>query len=75
MNAKTFGFDHIDLTEDELLSSFLSRYYDGEQEFSEEIILPFAIEDCDVREELYSEQRGAKVRILVPERDIPPWTR
>ena len=68
MNARTFGFEHIDLTEDELLSSFLSRYYEAEEEISEEIILPFPIEDSEVREDLYSERRGSKVKILVPER-------
>ena len=68
MNAKTFGFDRIELSEDELLSSFLSRYYGDDQEIAEEIILPFSIEDYEVRQELYSERRGGSVKIIVPER-------
>jgi excinuclease ABC subunit C len=68
MNAKTFGFEHIELADDEVLSSFLSRYYDGDQEFPEQIVIPFALEDMDVREDLYSDARGEKVEILVPER-------
>jgi len=67
-NAQTFGFDKIDLPDDELLSSFLSQYYGGGGEIPELIIVPFNLEDVDARAALYSELRGRKVEFIVPER-------
>jgi excinuclease ABC subunit C len=67
-NAKTFGFEEVDLPEEELLGAFMTQYYGGDGEIPEQILLPIRLEDFEAREELYGERRGGKVRIEVPER-------
>ena len=68
MNARTFALKEMEIPDDELLGSFLGQFYDSYNEIPEQIILPFALEDQDVRAELYSEKRGSRVEIAVPER-------
>lgn len=52
----------------EILRRFLYQYYARDGEIPPEILLPFEIEDRDVLEEWLSAQRGARVRLMVPQR-------
>lgn len=56
------------LDEDELLSSFLQRYYGREIFIPDRILLPFLPEDAEVLADWLSEQRGKKVELLAPQR-------
>jgi len=67
-NARTFTFENLNIPDDELLSSFLSQYYDVGAEIPEQILLPFELEDLWARNILYTERRGSKTELLVPEK-------
>lgn len=57
-----------DVSESELLSSVLAAVHMHTADLPDEIVLPIAVEDGDVFAALFSERRGRKVRIVVPER-------
>ena len=54
-------------TDEELLSTLLNTWY-GDSEVPAEVLIPRAIEDQEVLEELLGERRGKKVRLAVPHR-------
>ncbi|MDK2849238.1 MAG: excinuclease subunit [Desulfuromonadales bacterium] len=56
------------LDEDELLSSFLQRFYGREVCIPDRVLLPFLPEDAEVLSEWLGEQRGRKVQVLAPAR-------
>jgi excinuclease ABC subunit C len=66
--AKTFGFEDVEVGEEEILGSLLTQYYGGSSVIPELIVLPFELEDQNVREELYSDKAEAKVTFAVPQR-------
>ncbi len=63
----SYSLDCSFLEQEELLASFVSRFYEVE-ELPSEILLPFPIEDMEIREELYSDKSGGKVVINIPQR-------
>ncbi len=66
--AKTFGFTDVEVPDVEVLSSFLSQYYIDGEEFPDDILISFLIDDIRVREELYSEKAGHRVNIIIPQK-------
>ena len=54
------------LDEDELLSSFLQRFYGREVCIPDMVLLPFVPEDAAVLADWMSEQRGRGVQVLAP---------
>jgi len=56
------------LDEDELLSSFLQRFYGRDVFIPDRVLLPFLPEDSDVLADWLGEQRGKKVQVLAPAR-------
>ncbi|MCC6952714.1 MAG: excinuclease ABC subunit UvrC [Deltaproteobacteria bacterium] len=66
--AKTFGFSDVEVPTEDVLGSVLSQFYASDNEVPEEILVPFALEDRAAREEFYSNRRGRKVKIQVPQR-------
>jgi excinuclease ABC subunit C len=54
------------LDEDELLSSFLQRFYGREVCIPDRVLLPFVPEDAAVLADWLSEQRGRRVQVLAP---------
>jgi excinuclease ABC subunit C len=66
--SRTFGFSELSIPNEEFLGSLLSQLYAGEQVLPETVILPFELEDGEIREGMLSEKRGAKVELRVPQR-------
>jgi excinuclease ABC subunit C len=56
------------LDEEELLSTFLQRFYGREVCIPDRVLLPFLPEGSEVLADWLSEQRGKKVQVLAPQR-------
>ncbi len=65
---QAYGFEDIDLSDEELLQALLTQFYQAERYIPDEILLPFDIDDVEAREEMLSERKGARVRLLRPQR-------
>jgi len=63
-----YGFDDNEFPDEEVLSEFLTQFYQGDRFIPDEILLPISLEDVPVREELLGERKGKKVTILHPQR-------
>lgn len=73
VESRSFNFPQSYDEDVTVLENFLSQYYQklGEPTFSDppkEILLPLAIRDRDLREEVYSENLGRKLVINLPKR-------
>jgi len=68
VGGDTFGFDRVEVPLKELFGSFLLQYYDSAPYIPGEILLPAALEEMAVLEEVLTEKRGAPVRLRVPRR-------
>ena len=68
IGSRAFSFARQEFPDDEVLSSFLGLHYDLVPVPPDEVLLPFAIADADLKAEWLSERRGKKVQILVPVR-------
>ena len=66
--SKTYGFSQVEVSDDEMLCSVLTQFYDGSRDFPDQIILPIEIEDIAVRRQWYSEQAEKTVELIVPKR-------
>lgn len=66
--AQSYGFQEVEVDGSELLATLVSQFYQGDQEFPDEIVIPLALPDRGARRELYSERRGKPVKLVVPER-------
>ena len=65
---QSFGFADWELPDEEVLSSLLTQFYQGERFVPDEILLPLDIDDAEPRAELLRERKGRIVTILVPRR-------
>jgi excinuclease ABC subunit C len=68
LGNRAFSFGKQEFPDDEILSSFVSLFYDLQAAPPAEVLLPFAIADREVKAEWLAEKRGKKVDILVPQR-------
>jgi excinuclease ABC subunit C len=68
IGSRAFSFTRQEFPDAEILSSFLGLHYDLVPVPPDEILLPFAIADADLKAEWLSERRGKKVQVLVPVR-------
>jgi excinuclease ABC subunit C len=73
LGARNFSFGGQEFPDAELLSTFLGLYYDSNPAPPNEVLLPFAIDDNDVKAEWLSELRTKggplrRVAILTPQR-------
>jgi excinuclease ABC subunit C len=50
------------------LNSFLSQYYEKATDIPKEVLIPHQIEEPELIEEVLSEMKGQKVKLMVPER-------
>ncbi len=66
--AKTFGFSDVSAENEDILASLMTQFYSGGNDIPEEILIPFKLEDQKTREEFYSDERGRKVSIHIPQR-------
>jgi excinuclease ABC subunit C len=68
IGSRAFSFARQEFPDAEILSSFLGLHYDLAPMPPDEVLLPFAIADADVKAEWLSDKRGKKVEVLVPAR-------
>jgi excinuclease ABC subunit C len=67
IGARALSFEESEeFSENDRLASFLSLYYSREHFIPDEIWLPFEVEGQKALEEVLSERKDAKVRIVVP---------
>jgi excinuclease ABC subunit C len=66
VGRQPFSFDGQPFPEQELLSSFLTQYYDQGKSIPAQILLPFSLEDEPTTREWLTELRGSPVQILTP---------
>src|SRR5262249_4527529 len=64
-----YALDDLELPDGEVLEAVLTQFYHATpRDVPDEILLPTAIGDADVRADYLSERRGKKVLFLVPQR-------
>jgi excinuclease ABC subunit C len=64
-----YAFDDWEFPDGEVMEAVLTQFYQAtNHDVPDEILLPAAISDADVRAEYLSERRGRKATILVPQR-------
>lgn len=71
LGSRGFSFTGQEFPDAELLSSFIGLYYDLNVAPPDEVLLPFAIDDAEVKSEWLSEKRPPRrrrVEITVPQR-------
>lgn len=68
LGGRNVAFKRQEMPLDELLSSFLLQYYSEAPAIPAEVLVPLEIESADVLGEVLSEQRGARVQVLWPQR-------
>jgi excinuclease ABC subunit C len=69
VSNRTYSFDDFEFPDEEVLEAVLTQFYQAtNHDVPDEILLPVAITDAEVRVEYLSERRGRKVAILVPQR-------
>src|SRR6185503_16166261 len=68
LGRRSFTFRDQEFPTGEVLSSFVSLYYDLGAYIPDEVLLPLAIEDANVKSEWLSEKREHKVEVLAPQR-------
>src|SRR5579885_268309 len=67
-STQAWSFQDLEFPDEEVLADLLTQYYSGARFLPDEVILPVALEDAQVRAELLSERRGRKVEFVVPQR-------
>jgi excinuclease ABC subunit C len=67
-STQSWSFQDLEFADEDVLADLLTQYYYGARSIPDEIIVPVAIEDAEVRAELLTERRGKKVEFLVPQR-------
>jgi excinuclease ABC subunit C len=73
-NGKMIGREHFmvegarDVTDGEVLGSFLQQYYAATERPPREVVLPFAPEEADALAAFLADRRGSRVALTVPQR-------
>jgi excinuclease ABC subunit C len=70
VGRREYALAEQELPDEEVLSSFVARYYDRELgvEVPPRVLLPFALEDEEVKAEWLADQRGGRVELASPQR-------
>ncbi len=64
----TYHFDDHDFPAEELLSSLITSFYDGQKFVPAEVLLPQAVEGMDALAAYLRRKKGSKVQVMAPER-------
>ncbi|MGN0797556.1 MAG: excinuclease ABC subunit UvrC [Christensenellales bacterium] len=62
--------DSLSLNEQDSLSNYIMRYYDGVPYIPQEVITSVNLEDADVLAEYLSEKKGKKVNVITPHQGV-----
>src|SRR5574341_2119359 len=65
---QSYSLEDTAFPDDEIMAALLTQFYQGQRFVPDEILLPVALEDNEVREEYLGERKGKKVAILCPQR-------
>jgi excinuclease ABC subunit C len=68
VSTQGWSFQDLEFADQDVLADLLTQYYAGALNLPDEVILPVALEDAEVRAELLSERRGKRVEFIVPQR-------
>lgn len=68
MEGQSFSLSSQELSDVEIISSFVKQFYARGRPIPQEILLPLEIEDRDAIAEWLTEQRGRKVRVKMAKR-------
>jgi excinuclease ABC subunit C len=69
VSNRSYSFDDWEFPDAEVLEAVLTQFYQAtNHDVPDEILLPEAISDAEVRADYLSERRGKRVAILVPQR-------
>ncbi len=66
--TQSWSFEDLEFADEDVLADLLTQFYAGGRYLPDEVIVPVALEDAEVRAELLSERRGKKVEFLLPQR-------
>ncbi|XXF75856.1 excinuclease ABC subunit UvrC [Myxococcaceae bacterium GXIMD 01537] len=66
--GQAFPFGSQEFPDEELLASFVNLYYDHGSFVPEEVLLPLEPESREGLENLFTERKGERVRVMVPKR-------
>ncbi len=67
-STHSWDFQDLEFADQDVLADLLTQYYSGARNIPDEVIVPVALEDAEVRAELLTEKRGKKVEFLLPQR-------
>ncbi len=62
--------DSLCLTEQDSLSNYIMRYYDGVPYIPQEVVTSVTLEDADVLAEYLGEKKGKKVNVITPHQGV-----
>jgi excinuclease ABC subunit C len=65
---QSYSLEDLEFSDEEVLESLLTQFYQGDRFIPDEILLPVELEDREVRQEYLSERKGRKVAIFSPQR-------
>ncbi|MDH3444273.1 MAG: excinuclease ABC subunit UvrC [Deltaproteobacteria bacterium] len=65
---QSYSLQDLEFPDEEIMGSLLTQFYQGHRFMPDEILLPFALEDREAREEYLSERKGRNVCVLSPRR-------
>ncbi len=68
LGGRGFAFPSVAFPEEEVLASFLHQYYREGKFIPDQILLPAPVPDQRLMEEWFTDLKGERVRILIPER-------
>lgn len=66
--TQAYALEDLDFSDEEIMGSLLTQFYQGQRFMPDEILLPVELEDRDPRAEYLSERKGKNVSIHVPQK-------
>jgi excinuclease ABC subunit C len=66
--TQAYALEDLDFSDEEIMGSLLTQFYQGQRFMPDEILLPVELEDRDTRAEYLSERKGKNVSIHVPQK-------
>ena len=68
LGSRDFGFSQMELSDEEIVASFVKQFYAGDRYVPDEVLVPADFEDREGVEDLLRELRGRATRISLPRR-------
>jgi excinuclease ABC subunit C len=65
---QAYSLEDLEFSDEEIMESLLTQFYQGDRFVPDEILLPVELEDREVREEYLGERKGKKISIFSPQR-------